>query len=289
MEFRRRLRVLLKLRAKSMFLTNFGVCMAVTLITSAITMLGGYAAGLVLPSADSLLNAPDLSVYYPKILLFYGIALGTILLSSPLTMGAYAWFSELSMQRYQKIREVFSWLGDPRLTLKAFGATLWFLGISLVWAAAFLGIPVLTILFITARVKEMAVGAVVFLSGLLTLLVLTGAILTAVRVCAYLPAFFVLAAHPNMHIREVFRECSLFMQGRRWEFFELLLSFLGWFLLSSFTCGLVALYVRPYMNLTLLSFTQQARGSWLMENGKAFADAVWTPETANPEEEDEDV
>lgn len=289
MEHRRQLRVLLKLRAKGLFFTNFALCLIITLITYAISMLGGYAAGLVLPPANDVLYAPDLSVYYPQFLLFYGILLGVTLLSSPLTMGSYAWFSELSMMRRPKVREVFNWLGDIRLTVKAFGAELWFLGICVIWAVVFLGLPVATVVFISMNVERMAANAVVLLSGLITLLTVAGVVLTVVRAYSYLPALFVLAAHPEMRIRDAFRECSLFMTGRRWEFMELIISFLGWFLLESFSCGLVALYVKPYFNLSVLSFTQQARGIWLMETGKGTVDTVWTPDTTTQEEDDMDV
>ena len=289
MGYKRQLRALLKLRAKGFLFTNFGVCLLITLITYVISMLGGYAAGLVLPTANDVLYAPDLSVYYPKFLLFYGIVLGVTLLSSPLTMGSYAWFSELSMMRRPKVQEVFNWLGDTRLVLKAFGATLWFLGVCVIWTVIFLGLPMATVAFVSANIGRMAVNTVVFLSGLISLLVIAGVILTVIRAYSYLPALFVLAAHPEMRIREAFRECSLFMEGRRWEFMELILSFLGWFLLTSFSCGLLALYVKPYFNLTVLSFTQQARGTWLMATGKGTADTVWTLETTTQEEDDRNV
>ncbi len=60
-------------------------------------------------------------------------------------------------------------------------------------------------------------------------------------------------------------------------------------MLESFSCGLVALYVKPYFNLSVLSFTQQARGIWLMETGKGTVDTVWTPDTTTQEEDDMDV
>lgn len=289
MEYRRQLRVLLKMRSKGLLFTNFGVCVMVTLIAHILSMLGGYAAGLVLPPANDVLYAPDITVYYPQFLLFYGILLGIMLLVSPLTMGSYAWFSELSMMRKPKIREIFNWLGDVRLTCKAFGASLWFAGLCLAWSLAFLGIPIATVIFISANVTRIAVSAVVFLSGLITLLTISGVVLTFVRVISYLPALYVLAAHPDMRIREVFRECSLFMAGRRWEFLELVLSFTGWFLLQNFSCGLIALFVKPYFSLTVLSFTQHARGTWLAEHGKNAVDAVWTPETTRQEEDGMDV
>ncbi len=289
MEYRRQLRVLLKMRSKGLLFPNFGVCVVVTLVTHIISMLGGYAAGLVLPPANDVLYAPDITVYYPQFLTYYGILLGILLLASPLTMGSYAWFSELSMMRKPKIREIFNWLGDMRLTCKALGASLWFAGLCLAWTLVFLGIPIATVLFISANVTRMAAGAVVFLSGLITLLTISGVVLMAVRVFSYLPALYVLAAHPDMRIREVFRECSLFMTGRRWEFMELILSFAGWFLLQNFSCGLVSLFVKPYFSLTVLSFTQQARGTWLAEHGKNVVDAVWTPKTTTQGEDGMDV
>ena len=90
MERKRQLRMLLKLRAKGLLITNFGVCIVITIIMQAIPMLGGYAAGLVLPPTNELLYAPDISVYYPQMLRFYSIILGVTMLASPLTMGAYA-------------------------------------------------------------------------------------------------------------------------------------------------------------------------------------------------------
>ena len=289
MEQRRQLRILLKLRAKGLFFTHLLVCIAVTLITYIISMLGGYAAGLVLPPANELLYAVDLSAYYPRIFLFYGILLGLGLLTAPLTMGSYAWFSELSMMRTPKVRDLFLWVGDFKLAIKAFGAALWFLGIWIVWGLVFLAIPVGIVILVSMKAGEMALSAVLFLTGFLLLVTISGVVLTIVRASAYLPALFVLAAHPTMPIREAFRECGLFMAGRRWEFAELLLSFLGWLLLGSVTCGLITFYLQPYFNLTVLAFTQHARATWLLENGKGGMDTVWTPETIIREEDDTDV
>ncbi len=288
MEYRRRLRVLLKMRAKGIFYRNFPVCLAVTLITQAISMLGGYAAGLVLPSANDFVYAADPTIFLPQFLQFYGILYGVFLISAPLTMGSYAWFSDLSMQRSPKIREVFNWLGDFHLLLKAFGAMLWLTGLAILWALAYLGIPAATIWFVTAKLSQIPVQAVVFLSGILTMVTIVGTVFTVLRVFAYLPALYLLAAHPAMRIREAFRECSHFMSGRQGEFLELMISFAGWFLLNGFTGGLTSLYVSPYFNLTVLSFTQQARGIWLAEQGKQ-PDAVWTPEEQEPREDDSDV
>ena len=44
------------------------------------------------------------------------------------------------------------------------------------------------------------------------------------------------------------------MSGRLWEYFVLQLSFILWGLLVSVTCGLAALYVAPYTNVTYAGY-----------------------------------
>ncbi|MCK8607458.1 DUF975 family protein [Apilactobacillus ozensis] len=44
------------------------------------------------------------------------------------------------------------------------------------------------------------------------------------------------------------------MDGHKWEFFVMQLSFIGWFLLVLVTFGLASLYVIPYYNLTMANF-----------------------------------
>ena len=289
MEFRRRLRVMLKMNARRLLFANLPACLAVTLITQAISLLGGFAAAMVLPAVNEFVYASDPVVYLPRFLLYYGILYGVFLLSAPLTMGGYAWFSELSMLRRPKIRDVFRWMDDFRLMGKAFGAMLWLTVLALGWGLAFLGIPAVTTILVTARLSSIPMSAAVTLSGFLVMLMFVGSALTIYRIVAYLPALYVLAAHPDMGIREVFRECSAFMAGRQWEFFELIISFIGWFIVNVFSNGLAGLYVTPYLSLTILLFTQRARITWLHNNGKE-PDPVWSlrPE-GEKEDEDRDV
>lgn len=44
------------------------------------------------------------------------------------------------------------------------------------------------------------------------------------------------------------------MYGHKWEFFVLLLSFLGWWLLEMITFGLASIWVIPYRTMTLANF-----------------------------------
>ncbi|NLL76370.1 MAG: DUF975 family protein [Clostridiales bacterium] len=62
---------------------------------------------------------------------------------------------------------------------------------------------------------------------------------------------YILAENPEMDSSEVFRLSKDMMYGEKWNAFVLDLSFLGWNILSLFTCGILSIfYVNPYQNLT---------------------------------------
>lgn len=67
----------------------------------------------------------------------------------------------------------------------------------------------------------------------------------------YLMVPYILAENPTMDRREVFALSKRMMDGQKWDAFVLSLSFFGWMLLSSMTCGLVGIfYVNPYYMAT---------------------------------------
>ncbi len=62
---------------------------------------------------------------------------------------------------------------------------------------------------------------------------------------------FLLAENPDMNYKEAFERSKALMNGRKWDTFVLDLSFIGWILLTSLTCGLLGIfYVLPYIELT---------------------------------------
>ena len=50
------------------------------------------------------------------------------------------------------------------------------------------------------------------------------------------------------------------MKGHKWDYFCLMLSFIGWFILSIFTLGILLLWLVPYMTVTIASFYDSIRG-----------------------------
>lgn len=58
---------------------------------------------------------------------------------------------------------------------------------------------------------------------------------------------YLIAENPNMTYKEAFAKSKQMMMGNKWDAFVLDLSFLGWFILNTLTCGILGLfYVNPY-------------------------------------------
>ena len=64
----------------------------------------------------------------------------------------------------------------------------------------------------------------------------------------YLMVPYIIAENPAMDYKEAFQNSKQMMDGEKMEAFIMDLSFLGWYLLSAVTCGLLAIfYVNPYV------------------------------------------
>lgn len=64
----------------------------------------------------------------------------------------------------------------------------------------------------------------------------------------YLMVPYIIAENPAMDYKEAFQISKQMMDGEKTEAFIMDLSFLGWYLLSAVTCGLLAIfYVNPYV------------------------------------------
>ena len=62
---------------------------------------------------------------------------------------------------------------------------------------------------------------------------------------------YILAENPGIDSREAFAVSKQMMDGNKWAAFVLDLSFLGWQILSVFTCGILSVfYVNPYVYMT---------------------------------------
>ena len=87
-----------------------------------------------------------------------------------------------------------------------------------------------------------------------------------VKSYSYAMTMYILNAHPEMSASEAITESRKMMNGHKAELFVLHLSFLGWGILSSFTFGILLLYVMPYMQATSAAFYEKLKEMPVIED-----------------------
>lgn len=188
-------------------------------LTTLIFMVVGFASTMVLSFISGILGIGDALFDNGAFSLITGVIYLALTIVLSLFLGTvqfgYTVYSlKVFKQEETGINELF---GHFPMMLKIFGLSLWMgLFISL-WSCLFV-IP---------------------------------GIIAALR---YSQAFYILAENPDMGIRDCVNESKEMMSGRLWEFFVLQLSFILWELLVSVTCGIAALYVAPYQQITMAGY-----------------------------------
>lgn len=100
---------------------------------------------------------------------------------------------------------------------------------------------------------SLLINIIVFIGFLL--LIVPGVILGfALSQCSY-----ILAQDPEIGIIECIKESRRIMNGRKFDFFILELSFIGWELLSILTLGIGFLFLEPYKAMTKTYFYLDAK------------------------------
>ena len=84
---------------------------------------------------------------------------------------------------------------------------------------------------------------------------------------------YLLSENPNMTKEEAFAVSKQMMDGNKWKAFVLDLSFLGWYILSAFTCGILSIfYVAPYVFSTYAALYQTLRYGNVSTTGNEYVE-----------------
>jgi uncharacterized membrane protein len=83
-----------------------------------------------------------------------------------------------------------------------------------------------------------------------------------VKALAYSQAPYIIAENPNMPAMEALRISERMMSGRKWEYFVLNLSFIGWAFLAIPTLGLLMIWLEPYMQMTMVNFYSDCKAKF---------------------------
>ena len=107
--------------------------------------------------------------------------------------------------------------------------------------------------FLSAFVLELVNAILVCLWSLL--LIVPGIVASL----SYSMSFFILNDNKTLTASEARRKSVELMKGHKWELFCLNFSFIGWFLLSILTFGILLLWVIPYMGLANAEFYKELK------------------------------
>lgn len=103
------------------------------------------------------------------------------------------------------------------------------------------------------------VGTVIVMVLLILLWSLLLIIPGIIKAMAYSQTLYIRAENPDKDIMSCLRESEKLMDGHKAEFFELMLSFIGWMILTGITFGIVGIYVLPYVSTTLVMYYRQLK------------------------------
>lgn len=87
------------------------------------------------------------------------------------------------------------------------------------------------------------------------LLVVPGIILSF----AYSFIYLIFLDNPEMKPLDTLKKSREMLNGHKMEMLELILSFLGWYILGAFTLGILYIWVIPYMSLTVCYFYDELK------------------------------
>lgn len=95
-------------------------------------------------------------------------------------------------------------------------------------------------------------GSLIIILGFIGAIVVS--IWYTVRSYLYKSSFYLLFDNPNKEAKAIVEESATIMKGNRWKLFCLQLSFIGWGILTLFTCGIGAFFLIPYTMVAEICF-----------------------------------
>lgn len=116
------------------------------------------------------------------------------------------------------------------------------------WAmAGVVPVCIIAVVFSMMAVSEHAIIAVLVLSYILLILALIPMLYKNYQ---YMMIDYILTDNPEISWREAFSKSKTMSKGNVYRMFKLNLSFIGWIMLGTLLCGVGAVLVLPYINMT---------------------------------------
>ncbi len=138
----------------------------------------------------------------------------------------------------------------------------------LLWSLLLIVGTIITTIGFMALYSNYQAGSNMLVSALMTLvglvIAIIGLYLSINRSLAYAMADYILYDDINDNNYSGALDCieksKVMMQGYKWKFFLLQLSFIGWFILSLLSFGILYLYLLPYFTTSMVYFYEKIKG-----------------------------
>ncbi len=88
-----------------------------------------------------------------------------------------------------------------------------------------------------------------------------------IKTYSYAMTPYILHENPDLTASEAIHRSRMMMKGHKFDLFWLQLSFIGWFFLSLFTCGIGFLWLQPYYYTAQAAFYEEVKSSYALEGG----------------------
>ncbi len=185
-------------------------------------------------------------------------AIASTIISVPLSFG----FTVVVMAKLKRGEEIsyieFFKNGFDKFA-KVWQVTLWiFVKMLAPIVVAIVGAVVMTS-GVTMSVAESSIGSVLTILGVVVYLV--GIIWAIPRAYSYKLALYIINDNPDMLAKETVEKSAEIMNGHRWEFFWLQLTFIGWAFLACLTFGIGMLWLIPYIQVSTVAFYDNLIGN----------------------------
>ena len=216
--------------------------------------LAAYIISIVLVGVASSLIA------FIPVLGGFGSLAVSIFLASPITVGLYYYILQTRQSR-PVIRNIFFAFNEVRYMpvvgamawqylfmflwslIPAFGGTIFAVNLMVKYFSNFHNIRV----NISGLFSDPSMVVVAVLCGII---IIAGSIVVLIKGISYSMTPFILANNPNIGYARALKLSIQMTHGQKWSIFVLMLSFIGWVLLSVLTLFIGMLFLTPYILAT---------------------------------------
>lgn len=295
----------IKQNAKLMLRGNMGAAIGIMFINIGLTAVimmvinsVSYAViGLNMGTIYRTINpiysvTPDI-LWICKILAATGLMIGltflvSLFISMPLAFGTLDWYRELSNGNRKSVGAIFDYFGSGKLYIKALKVSLEYtVKLFCLVLACGIGFALLIIgnIFLGIWLGQ-AIGEAFswVITGLFTTIIYVSYFLALIMVeIRYTLIVYTSIRNKEWKNRQVFKIGTRYIRGHFFETFAYELSFLGWYILTWLTCGILVIYVGPYKSAADILYYNYLFESGVLEDSENAEEAESTSENKKEE------